>query len=70
MATDPIPSNPPIADDYAHDMSLTGQLLRDLRRADDGSEIRTREDWERRGRDRSTRNGERRQKRRCTRDGK
>jgi len=47
MATSPIPDNPLIADDYAHDMSLTGNLLRDLRKADDGTEIRGRTDWER-----------------------
>jgi hypothetical protein len=47
MASTPIPEKPPIPDDYAHDMSLTGKLLRELRRADDGSEIKTAEDWER-----------------------
>ncbi|MBI4024638.1 MAG: acetylxylan esterase, partial [Verrucomicrobia bacterium] len=31
MPTDPIPSNPPIADNFEHDLSLTGKLLADLR---------------------------------------
>jgi dienelactone hydrolase len=45
MATDPIPSSPLVADDHDHDMSLTGKLLRDLRRADDGSPIGNLKDW-------------------------
>ena len=36
-----------IPDDCEHDMSLTGRLLRDLRRRDDGKEIRDAADWER-----------------------
>jgi hypothetical protein len=35
-----------VADDYVHDMSLTGKVLPDLRIADDGSAIRSKADWE------------------------
>lgn len=47
MTKSPIPDTPPIPDDFEHDMLLTGKLLPDLRKADDGSDIKGREDWER-----------------------
>lgn len=46
MAASPIPDNPMVPDDHAHDMSLTGRILRDLRTADDGSAIRDQGDWQ------------------------